>query len=192
MLGEESSCHGICVYSLRCCSLCSLLHARLAPVDTGSLSSTRPSTRAGKTYADVRALCTMIGYMFTEDAGEHELYTAGQVECAAGQTLYWFSSTANRDKWRAVALQFGGAYVVGDVWAVDAESARGGARARCGVAKSVFPRGAFVDRAQTRPWSESAQSDGSSSPPVHRSTRGVACAGASPRNVSHDRLTCRS
>jgi hypothetical protein len=78
------------------------------------------SSQSAKQYADIGALCTTIGYLFSEDTGQHELYTADQGECAQGQTIYWFSSTANRDKWLSAALQYGGAYVIGETWAVDA------------------------------------------------------------------------
>ena len=106
--------------------------AAFAPAACSSTTSGKPkvSTRetpafatpspSEKQYADIRALCTTIGYEFTEDTGEHELYTADQGECAQGQTIYWFSSTANPDKYPSLALQFGGAYVVGETWAVDA------------------------------------------------------------------------
>ncbi len=67
--------------------------------------------------ASLPTLCTKLGHSFTEETGEHELYTSDQGEC--GQlTLRAFNGSGTRDQWLAVAQQFGGNYLVGDRWVV--------------------------------------------------------------------------
>jgi hypothetical protein len=80
------------------------------------------SSNSGSTgsNASLPALCTKLGHSFTEETGEHELYTSDQGEC--GQlTLRAFNGSGTRDQWLKVAQNFGGNYLVGDGWVVTAD-----------------------------------------------------------------------
>jgi len=83
-------------------------------------SSNSGSTASTASTAGLPALCTKLGHAFTEETGEHEVYTSDQGEC--GQlTLRAFNGSGTRDQWLKVAQNFGGAYLVGDGWVVTAD-----------------------------------------------------------------------
>lgn len=69
---------------------------------------------------DLHDLATSLGCTFTEDTGEHELYTSDEGSCG-DLTLYLFDGARQRESWLSIAHGFGGDYLVGTTWVISAD-----------------------------------------------------------------------
>jgi len=101
--------------------------------------SSHASTPDRSAYGSLSQLCTAMGAPFAETPdGEHGLFTADEGQCGE-VPVSWFADTWTRDSWLEAALAFGGAYVVGDRWAVTLDSPAAARQVQVKVGGTVKP-----------------------------------------------------
>jgi len=88
-------------------------------------SSGGGAAKSGSSVQTLSQLASAIGCTNLDQSGQSELYTRESGTCDLnGSTLdlATFSDSGTRDQWVNAAKQSGGIFVVGDKWAVDADT----------------------------------------------------------------------